>query len=189
MMHEYVFWRLAESMHTVPLCFHSSTEIGNHSGWNASLPPFYTLNHHQNTANFDMVFHLGCSLISALSWSNSGALKHSFFQVIWIFFFWYHWMHSEPSLTCLFSTLGFLHNFFDMTSVFVDQMDSWLGNRKRILVLNREDMVSTADRNAWATYFSRQGTKVIFANGQHGMVRGQHFLVVWSLISASQSLL
>eukprot|EP00262_Sarcandra_glabra_P003316 TRINITY_DN13972_c0_g1_i3.p1 TRINITY_DN13972_c0_g1~~TRINITY_DN13972_c0_g1_i3.p1 ORF type:complete len:373 (+),score=66.87 TRINITY_DN13972_c0_g1_i3:113-1231(+) len=49
------------------------------------------------------------------------------------------------------------------------QMDSWLRNKKRILVLNREDMISTADRNAWATYFTRQGIKVVFANGQHGM--------------------
>ncbi|XP_062143873.1 DAR GTPase 3, chloroplastic [Alnus glutinosa] len=49
------------------------------------------------------------------------------------------------------------------------QMDLWLGNRKRILVLNREDMISTADRNAWATYFARQGMKVVFSNGQHGM--------------------
>ncbi|CAI9117645.1 OLC1v1019083C1 [Oldenlandia corymbosa var. corymbosa] len=49
------------------------------------------------------------------------------------------------------------------------QMDSWLGNRKRILVLNREDMISTADRNAWATYYARQGIKVIFSNGKLGM--------------------
>lgn len=49
-------------------------------------------------------------------------------------------------------------------------MDLWLGNRKRVLVLNREDMISTADRNAWAMYFSRQGTKVVFSNGQLGMV-------------------
>ncbi|XP_031263790.1 DAR GTPase 3, chloroplastic [Pistacia vera] len=49
------------------------------------------------------------------------------------------------------------------------QMDSWLGNRKRILVLNREDMISTADRNAWATYYAMQGTKVIFSNGKLGM--------------------
>ncbi|XP_072950473.1 DAR GTPase 3, chloroplastic isoform X2 [Typha angustifolia] len=49
------------------------------------------------------------------------------------------------------------------------QMDSWLGNRRRILVLNREDMVSSADRNLWATFFAKQGTKVIFANGQLGM--------------------
>ncbi|CAL5357512.1 unnamed protein product [Camellia sinensis] len=49
------------------------------------------------------------------------------------------------------------------------QMDSWLGNRKRILVLNRDDMISTEDRNDWATYFARQGTKVVFSNGQLGM--------------------
>ncbi|KAG4913151.1 hypothetical protein AAZX31_19G142400 [Glycine max] len=49
------------------------------------------------------------------------------------------------------------------------QMDLWLGNRKRILVLNREDMISTADRNAWADYFTRNGTKVVFSNGQLGM--------------------
>ncbi|URE28117.1 Myb-like DNA-binding domain [Musa troglodytarum] len=39
------------------------------------------------------------------------------------------------------------------------QMDSWLGTRKKILVLNREDMISAADRNAWATFFARQGIK------------------------------
>ncbi|KAK3019608.1 hypothetical protein RJ639_005027, partial [Escallonia herrerae] len=49
------------------------------------------------------------------------------------------------------------------------QMDSWLGNRNRILVLNREDMISTADRNDWAAYYARQGTKVVFSNGQLGM--------------------
>lgn len=49
------------------------------------------------------------------------------------------------------------------------QMDSWLGNRKRILVLNREDMISTADRNVWARYFVRQGIKVVFSNGKLGM--------------------
>ncbi|KAK6933990.1 GTP binding domain [Dillenia turbinata] len=49
------------------------------------------------------------------------------------------------------------------------EMESWLGNRKRILVLNREDMISTADRDAWATYYARQGVKVVFSNGQLGM--------------------
>lgn len=49
-------------------------------------------------------------------------------------------------------------------------MDLWIGNRKRILVLNREDMISTSDRNAWATHYARQGIKVVFANGQLGMV-------------------
>lgn len=54
-------------------------------------------------------------------------------------------------------------------------MDLWLGNRKRILVLNREDMISTADRNAWAMHFSRQGIKVVFSNGQLGMVYESDF--------------
>lgn len=58
-----------------------------------------------------------------------------------------------------------------LSHVMYDQMDSWLGNRKRIIVLNREDMISTEDRNAWATYFGNQGTKVVFSNGQLGMVR------------------
>ncbi|KMZ58295.1 Ribosome biogenesis GTPase A [Zostera marina] len=48
-------------------------------------------------------------------------------------------------------------------------MDSWLSNRKRILVLNREDMISSADRNAWASFFTSQGVKVVFSNGQLGM--------------------
>ena len=58
-----------------------------------------------------------------------------------------------------------------LSHVVYDQMDSWLGNRRRIIVLNREDMISTEDRNAWASYFANQGTKVVFANGQLGMVR------------------
>lgn len=50
------------------------------------------------------------------------------------------------------------------------QMDLWIGNRKRILVLNREDMISTSDRNAWAAHFAKQGIRVVFSNGQLGMV-------------------
>lgn len=49
-------------------------------------------------------------------------------------------------------------------------MDTWLGNRRKILVLNREDMISTDDRNAWAGFFAKKGIKVIFSNGKHGMV-------------------
>ncbi|EFH51155.1 GTP-binding family protein [Arabidopsis lyrata subsp. lyrata] len=49
------------------------------------------------------------------------------------------------------------------------KMDAWLGNRKRILVLNREDMISNDDRNDWARYFAKQGIKVIFTNGKLGM--------------------
>jgi len=66
-------------------------------------------------------------------------------------------------------------------------MDLWLGNKKRILVLNREDMISTADRNAWAEYFTRHGTKVVFSNGQLGMVGIQtgSFLLHLSMFSRS----
>lgn len=31
-------------------------------------------------------------------------------------------------------------------------------------------MISTADRNAWASFFAKQGIQVLFANGQLGMV-------------------
>lgn len=31
-------------------------------------------------------------------------------------------------------------------------------------------MISAEDRNAWATYYANQGTKVVFANGKLGMV-------------------
>ncbi|CAM8988532.1 unnamed protein product [Rhodiola kirilowii] len=48
------------------------------------------------------------------------------------------------------------------------QMESWLGNRKRILVLNRDDMITTEDRNLWATYYANQGIKVVFSNGKLG---------------------
>ena len=56
-------------------------------------------------------------------------------------------------------------------------MDLWIGNRKRILVLNREDMISTADRNAWAAYYAKQGIRVVFANGQLGMVSTRAILI------------
>lgn len=64
---------------------------------------------------------------------------------------------------------GIMYTFFFL-DFWIQQMDLWLGNRKKILVLNREDMISNEDRNAWASYFSRQGIKVVFANGQLGMV-------------------
>lgn len=31
-------------------------------------------------------------------------------------------------------------------------------------------MITAADRNAWATYYASQGIKVVFSNGQLGMV-------------------
>ncbi|GLJ52407.1 hypothetical protein SUGI_1114760 [Cryptomeria japonica] len=49
------------------------------------------------------------------------------------------------------------------------EMDLWIGDKKKILVLNKVDMISTADKNKWATYFSKQGMTVVLANGQLGM--------------------
>ncbi|XP_002990985.2 DAR GTPase 3, chloroplastic [Selaginella moellendorffii] len=47
-------------------------------------------------------------------------------------------------------------------------LEKWIRGKKRILVLNREDMISTADRNAWASYFASKDMPVIFTNGQQG---------------------
>ncbi|GKB27049.1 hypothetical protein Tco_0866450, partial [Tanacetum coccineum] len=33
----------------------------------------------------------------------------------------------------------------------------------------REDMISYADRNAWADYYKKLGIKVVFSNGKLGM--------------------
>ena len=48
------------------------------------------------------------------------------------------------------------------------EIDEWMGSKKKILVLNREDMVSSADKQAWGEYFARQGITVLFSNGQRG---------------------
>lgn len=48
------------------------------------------------------------------------------------------------------------------------EIDEWMGHKKKILVLNREDMVSAADKQAWGEYFAKQGISVLFSNGQRG---------------------
>ena len=48
------------------------------------------------------------------------------------------------------------------------EIDEWMGDRKKLIVLNREDMVSTSDKNAWGEYFAKQGISVLFTNGQRG---------------------
>lgn len=50
------------------------------------------------------------------------------------------------------------------------QIDQWIGNKTKILVLNREDMISVADRNAWAAYFASQGRVALFTDGRRGAV-------------------
>lgn len=49
------------------------------------------------------------------------------------------------------------------------EIDEWMGtSKKKILVLNREDMVSSADKQAWGEYFAKQGISVLYSNGQRG---------------------
>eukprot|EP00897_Mesotaenium_endlicherianum_P007652 jgi/Mesen1/6915/ME000356S06116 len=47
-------------------------------------------------------------------------------------------------------------------------IDSWIGERKKLVVLNREDMVTAADRSAWASHYSKEGTSVCYTDGQRG---------------------
>ncbi|GJP69898.1 hypothetical protein CLOP_g899 [Closterium sp. NIES-67] len=50
------------------------------------------------------------------------------------------------------------------------QLDEWIGDKPKVLVLNREDMVTAADRRAWAEYYGdrEDGGAFCFTDGQHG---------------------
>eukprot|EP00271_Cylindrocystis_brebissonii_P014640 TRINITY_DN36078_c0_g1_i1.p1 TRINITY_DN36078_c0_g1~~TRINITY_DN36078_c0_g1_i1.p1 ORF type:complete len:479 (+),score=40.47 TRINITY_DN36078_c0_g1_i1:527-1963(+) len=48
------------------------------------------------------------------------------------------------------------------------ELDAWIGQRKKMVVLNRVDMVSAADQNAWGMYYRRHNCPTLFTDGQHG---------------------
>ncbi|KAL3685085.1 hypothetical protein R1sor_003107 [Riccia sorocarpa] len=48
------------------------------------------------------------------------------------------------------------------------EIDTWIGDKKKIVVLNREDMVSKDDKNAWAGYYTSQGLTTLLTDGQRG---------------------
>ncbi|KAH9570987.1 hypothetical protein CY35_02G070100 [Sphagnum magellanicum] len=48
------------------------------------------------------------------------------------------------------------------------EIDTWIGDRMRILVLNREDMISSSDKNAWTHYYIKQGIHPVFTDGRRG---------------------
>ncbi|KAL2653315.1 hypothetical protein R1flu_021443 [Riccia fluitans] len=48
------------------------------------------------------------------------------------------------------------------------EIDSWMGDKKKIVVLNREDMVSKDDKNSWAGYYTSQGLTTLLTDGQRG---------------------
>lgn len=48
------------------------------------------------------------------------------------------------------------------------KVDIWVGDKPRILVLNRVDMISSEARTAWETWFRQQGEIPYFTDGQQG---------------------
>lgn len=48
------------------------------------------------------------------------------------------------------------------------EMDTWIGDKKKVVVLNRVDMISSPEKNAWANYFAFQGITVLFTDGRRG---------------------
>ena len=44
----------------------------------------------------------------------------------------------------------------------------WAGSKPRVLVLNRADMVSEADRAAWSAYFAQRDQHVLWTNAMLG---------------------
>ncbi|AFZ22652.1 ribosome biogenesis GTP-binding protein YlqF [Cylindrospermum stagnale PCC 7417] len=48
------------------------------------------------------------------------------------------------------------------------QINEWVGDKKRVLVLNRLDMIMPKVRSLWIDWFREQGEFVYFTNAQHG---------------------
>jgi ribosome biogenesis GTPase A len=48
------------------------------------------------------------------------------------------------------------------------QAQQWIGNRARVLVLNRVDMIPQAVQQQWTDWFRQQGEEPFFTNANHG---------------------
>ncbi|WP_026072919.1 ribosome biogenesis GTPase YlqF [Nodosilinea nodulosa] len=48
------------------------------------------------------------------------------------------------------------------------KVDTWVGEKPRVLVLNRVDMISAEARTAWESWFRQQGEVPYFTDGQQG---------------------
>ena len=48
------------------------------------------------------------------------------------------------------------------------QIDSWIGDKPRITVLNREDMISEAAKQSWLRWFESQEIQPYFTNAKQG---------------------
>ena len=53
------------------------------------------------------------------------------------------------------------------------QIAKWCGNKPRVLVLNRLDMISERDRVSWTRHFNAAGTHVCWTDGVSGLGTGQ----------------
>ena len=47
-------------------------------------------------------------------------------------------------------------------------VDSWIGDKARVLVLNRVDMISPQARQTWQAWFKAQGQTIYFTNAKQG---------------------
>ena len=66
------------------------------------------------------------------------------------------------------------------------QIGKWCGNKPRVLVLNRVDMISERDKASWTRHFNAAGTHVCWTDGVSGLGTGQ---VSTSLLRQVASLL
>jgi ribosome biogenesis GTPase A len=48
------------------------------------------------------------------------------------------------------------------------QVKQWLGNKERVMVLNRLDMIPAAVREQWLQWFQQRGEEPYFTDAQHG---------------------
>lgn len=48
------------------------------------------------------------------------------------------------------------------------EVEKWVGQKGRVLVLNRMDMISNQAAQAWSAWFEAQGETVYFTNANHG---------------------
>jgi len=48
------------------------------------------------------------------------------------------------------------------------QVDDWIGNKPRLLILNRLDMIPESAQQQWVTWFKSQGETVYFTNAKQG---------------------
>jgi len=48
------------------------------------------------------------------------------------------------------------------------QISQWVGNKAKVLVINRVDMISPAVRQLWTSWFHKQGETPYFTNAQQG---------------------